>query len=183
MIRSLFGRNPRPVRAGVSADAWLQDADAASVPRIDEVSGHARPGSIGISYAEPEFHALADEQEVSWPAEGEREARPYQLEAQGLVPEADAVAFLLAESETNVRQANADHQHAVRTLTPYTQREPGARWRYWLCWPVLWFGSWTGSLHHPHRNRVRRRGCGGLKRACRFRVGARGRQLRPRRAG
>jgi hypothetical protein len=29
-------------------------------------------------------------------------------------------------------------------LTPYVRREPGAKLRYWLCWPVLWLGDTAG---------------------------------------
>ncbi|MCA1674877.1 MAG: hypothetical protein LC799_22690, partial [Actinobacteria bacterium] len=50
----------------------------------------------------------------------------------------------LAESETEVRQAHADHQHAARVLTPYVRREPAAKLRDWICWPVLWFGDTAG---------------------------------------
>jgi hypothetical protein len=143
-----FGRRPgrsiRSVRAGVPVDAWVEDADAISIPRVDEVGGHPRPSGIGVSYVEREFHALADEQEWSWPAEGEHQARPYQMRARGLEQAADAAGFLLAESAATVRQANADYRHAVQTLAPYTRREPGAKWRYWLCWVVLVIGDTAG---------------------------------------
>ena len=33
-----------------------------------------------MTYAEREYHALADEQELAWPAEGERAARPTRYE-------------------------------------------------------------------------------------------------------
>lgn len=127
-----------------TADAWRQEADTVSLPRLDEVGGHPRPSGIGVTYAEQEYHALADEQELIWPAEGEGDARQFQVRARGLDATAAATEFLLGESETAVHQAHADHQHATRVLTPYVRREPGAKLRYWLCWPVLWFGDTAG---------------------------------------
>jgi hypothetical protein len=127
-----------------STDVWTREVDAISLPRLDEVSGHPRPSGVGVTYAEQEYHALADEQELTWPAEGESEARRFQVRARGLDRQAAATEFLLAESEEEVRQARADHQHAARVLTPYVRREPAAKVRYWICWPVLWFGDTAG---------------------------------------
>ncbi|WP_103563000.1 hypothetical protein [Actinomadura rubteroloni] len=125
-------------------DAWVQDADAISVARLDEVGGHPRPSGVGVSYVEQEFHALAEEQEWSWPAEGEHQARPFQMRAHGLEQAADAAGLLLLESAATVRQATADYRHAFQTLSPHTRREPGAKWRYWLCWLVLVLGDTAG---------------------------------------
>ncbi|WP_086747842.1 hypothetical protein [Streptomyces scabiei] len=130
--------------ATASLDVWTQEADAVSLPRLDEVGGHARPSGVGVTYAEQEYHALADEQELIWPAEGERAARSYQERARGLDRLAAGMEFLLSEQEHEVRQAHADYQHAAWVLTPYTRREPGAKLRYWVCWPVLWFGDTAG---------------------------------------
>jgi len=145
-------RTRGPGQARDAIEAWTQDADAVSLPRLDEVGGHPRPSGIGVTYAEQEYHALADEQELTWPAEGEREARPFQVEARGLDRVAAGVELLLSQSETEVRQARADHQHAARVLTPYVRREPGAKLRYWVCWPVLWFGDtagvWSAAVIH-----------------------------------
>jgi hypothetical protein len=135
-----------------SVDAFYDEADAVVLPRLDEVGGHPRPANIGVTYAEGEYHALADEQEHAWPAEGEREARSSQVRARGLDPAAAATEFLLAENRKDVQQAHADHQHAVRVLAPYVRREPWAKLRYWLCWPVLWFGDtagvWSAAITH-----------------------------------
>jgi hypothetical protein len=130
--------------ATASLDVWTQEADAVSLPRLDEVGGHPRPPGVGVTYAEHEYHALADEQELIWPAEGERAARPFQERARGLDRVAAGTEFLLSEQEHEVRQARADYQHAAWVLTPYTRREPGAKPRYWICWPVLWFGDTAG---------------------------------------
>ncbi|MCA1705337.1 MAG: hypothetical protein LC808_19600, partial [Actinobacteria bacterium] len=127
-----------------AAEAWTREADAVSLPRLDEVGGHPRPSGIGVTYAEQEYLALAEEQELIWPAEGEREARPFQVRARGLDSAGAATEFLLGESETEVRQAHADYQHAARVLTPYVRREPGAKLRYWLCWPLLILGDMAG---------------------------------------
>lgn len=135
-----------PARAAArdTTDAWTREADMVSLPHLDEVGGHPRPSGIGITYAEEEYRALADEQELIWPAEGEREARPFQMKARGLDHAAAATEFLLSDNATEVRQAHADHQHAMRVLTPYVRREPWAKLRYWICWPVLWFGDTAG---------------------------------------
>ncbi|HEU0087713.1 MAG TPA: hypothetical protein VFQ77_08690 [Pseudonocardiaceae bacterium] len=135
---------PRPVSAQATVDAWTREADAVSLPRLDEVGGHPRPSGVGVTYAEQEYHALADEQELSWPAEGEHAARQFQVRARGLDSAGVATEFLLAQSEVEVRQAHADYQHAARVLTPYVRRESGAKLRYWLCWPILWFGDTAG---------------------------------------
>jgi hypothetical protein len=127
-----------------TADAWVREADAISLPRLDEVGGHARPSNFGTSYVEQEYRCLADEQELNWPAKGEAEARPHQVSARGLDHQAAAVETLLAHQETEVREARADYQHAVRVLAPYVRREPGAKLRYWVCWLVLWFGDTAG---------------------------------------
>ncbi|PWE06619.1 hypothetical protein DD630_05845 [Streptomyces sp. BSE7F] len=125
-------------------DTWTQEADAVSLPRLDEVGGHARPSSVGVTYAEQEYHALADEQELLWPAEGERAARPFLERARSLERMAAGVEFLLSAREDEVHQAHADHQHAAWVLSPYTRREPGAKLRYWVGWPVLVMGDTAG---------------------------------------
>jgi hypothetical protein len=134
----------RASSARASLDTWTQEADAVSLPRVDDVGGHPRPSGVGTSYAEQEYHALADEQELIWPAEGVRKARPSLARAGSLEQASAAAAFLLDESEAEVRQARADYQHAARTLSPYLRREPGAKLRYWLGWPVLWCGDTAG---------------------------------------
>lgn len=128
-----------------TADVLMREADAISLPRLDEIGGgHARPSEVGVTYAEQEFRALADEQELAWPAEGERAARPHQVRARGLDRAAAAADFLVNEAEADVREAHADHRHAARILTPYVRREGAAKLRYWVCWPVLWFGDTAG---------------------------------------
>jgi len=137
-------RIPQAISLRKTTDAWTREADAVVLPRLDEVGGHPRPSGIGVTYAEQEYHALAQEQEQIWPAEGERKARRFQVRARGLDPASKATEFLLAESETEVRQAHADRQHAARVLSPYVRRESWAKLRYWVCWPVLWFGDTAG---------------------------------------
>jgi len=127
-----------------TVDAWTRQADAVVLPRLDEVGGHPRPSGIGVSYAEQEYQALADEQESAWPAEGERAARRHQVRARGYDCASEGTAFLLGESEQDVREAHADYRHAARVLMPYVRREPGAKLRYWLCWPILWLGDTAG---------------------------------------
>lgn len=129
---------------GVSVDASTREADAVSLQRIDEAGALPRPSNVGTSYVEQEYRSLAEEQELSWPAEGERAARPHQVSARGLDPKAGALETLLAAQATEVREARADYQHAVRVLAPYVRREPGAKLRYWICWIVLWLGDTSG---------------------------------------
>lgn len=134
-------------RASLPADtteAWIAEADTISVPRIDEAGAQPRPSTLGVSYVEQEYHARADEQELAWPAIGEAAARPFQTEARGLDRQTAAVERLLTDKETEVREARADYQHAARVLGSLVRREPGGKLRYWLCWPVLWFGDTAG---------------------------------------
>lgn len=123
---------------------WTAEADAVTLPRLDEVGGHPRPADLGVTYVEHEFGALADEQELTWPAEGEAAARKFRVRARGLDPGAAATDFLLGESEQAVRHAHADYQHASRVLASYERREAFGKARYWVCWPVLWLGDTAG---------------------------------------
>lgn len=129
-----------------TVEGWVREADAVSLPRLDEVGGHARPAGVGTSYTEQEYQALAEEQELTWPAEGERAARAFQVRARGLDRVGAATDFLLGENEAEVRQARADFQHAATILTPYVRREPGAKLRYWIVWPLLAIGDASGVL-------------------------------------
>lgn len=139
-------RRPDTSTSDGAVEGWLREADAISLPRLDEVGGHPRPTGVGTSYAEQEYHTLADEQELSWPAEGERAARRFQVRARGLDRMGMATDFLLGENETEVRQARADYQHAATVLTPHVRREPGAKPRYWIVWPLLALGDASGVL-------------------------------------
>ncbi|REE94737.1 hypothetical protein DFJ69_0087 [Thermomonospora umbrina] len=103
-----------------------------------------RPSRLGTTYVELEYEALAGEQAMAWAAEGEEVARAHQLRAQGLARRAATTEVLLAEQELAVREANAAYLHAARVLLPYTRREPGAKWRYALCWPLLVLGDMSG---------------------------------------
>ncbi|OXM65335.1 hypothetical protein CF165_23705 [Amycolatopsis vastitatis] len=97
-----------------------------------------------------QYQALAGEQESLWAAEGEAAARPHQAEAAGQASAAEATEFLLRESEGQVRDAHADHQHAARTLSQHVKRSSGAKLRYWVGLPVLWLGDtggvWTAAV-------------------------------------
>lgn len=139
-----FIRKRLPGSSARALDAWRREADAVTLPRVDEVSAQPRPANVGPTYAEQEYHSLADEQRLIWPAEGERTARPHEVRARGLDQAAAAMASLLAESAAAVRQAHADYQHAAQLLSPYVRREPAAKLRYWICWPLLWFGDTAG---------------------------------------
>lgn len=136
--------NSLPFGASSSVDAWTAEADAVSIPRLDEVGGLTRPNNIGETYAEQEYQALADEQLASWAAEGEQAARDHVVEARRLERSAAAVEALLVHQEEDVRQAKADHQHAARVLTPYMRREPGNKLRYWIGWHALVLGDMAG---------------------------------------
>lgn len=125
-------------------EAQTAEADAISLARLDEVNSQPRPARVGPTYAEFEYHSLADEQEGLWLAQGEQQARPYQVRARGLDPAAAATEFLLTECQHEVQQARADHQHAVQVLAPYVRRESGAKLRYWVCWPLLILGDMAG---------------------------------------
>ncbi|GAA4536566.1 hypothetical protein [Amycolatopsis samaneae] len=125
--------------------AWQREADAVTLPRLDNAAACPRPGHVGTTYTQHQYQALADEQDALWAAEGERNARPHQAQAAAHTPAAAATEFLLQESENQVRQAHADHQHAVRTLLQHVKRSSGAKLRYWVGLPVLWLGD-TGGV-------------------------------------
>lgn len=134
------------VSSAHEVDAWVREADAVSLPRLDEVGGHARPANLGPTYAEQEYDALAEEQVSAWAAEGERAARQFSVPARGLDVATSAAAFLLAQHEDEVRAAQGTYQHAAQVLQPYVRREPGAKLRYWICWPLLALGDASGML-------------------------------------
>lgn len=133
-------------RSGEEATAWVLEADAIALPRLDEVGGHPRPANVGATYAEQEYDAQRDEQISAWTAEEEQDARPHQMEARGHDGGAAAATFLLSEHEQEVRAAHADHLQAMRVLHPYVRREPAAKLRYWICWPILALGDASGVL-------------------------------------
>jgi hypothetical protein len=141
---SLLAGRAGPVSSRETTDAVTREADAISIPRIDESGAQPRPPGLGLSYPEHEYQALQEEQREIWPAEGERRARSFQVRASGLDRSADATDFLLAQHKKEVQEAQADYQHAAKVLTPYVRREPGAKLRYWICWPLLWFGDTAG---------------------------------------
>jgi hypothetical protein len=132
--------------AGRPADAWIAEADAVVLNRIDEVDAHARPAGVGKSYPEHEYEALGVEQDAAWAAEGEQAARPSQVRAHGQAIPAAAATFLLAQHQEEVQAAYADHRHAQRLLQPHVRREPAAKLRYWIVWPLLALGDASGVL-------------------------------------
>lgn len=141
-------RNPLTKRRAPGGDDALQDllqqTDAISLQRIDEARGLERPTELGPTYAEQEFEALAREQEMSWPAEGEAAARAARIRAARRSPAATADAFLLNQHEAEVRGAAEQHLHASQTLRPYVRRSPTDHWRYRLTWLVLGLGDMAG---------------------------------------
>lgn len=148
--RHRLSRTMTPIlRGGTAArdaDDWTREADAVVLNRIDEVGAHPRPAEVGTMYPEQEYEALGGEQEDSWAAEGEQDARPFQVQAHGQAIPAVAGIFLLAQHEEEVRTAYADHQHALRVLHPHVRREPAAKLRYWIVWPLLALGDASGVL-------------------------------------
>jgi hypothetical protein len=115
------------------------------LPRLNGAVACPRPNSVGPTYVQHQYQALAAEQESLWSAEGESSARPHHAEAAGQASAAEATEFLLHESEGQVREAHADHLHAVRALSLHVKRGAGAKLRYWIGLPVLWLGD-TGGV-------------------------------------
>lgn len=142
----------RSQRATMSQDAWGRAADAVSLTPVDEASAQPRPLGLGRTYAEEEFRALGEQQTLLWPADGERATRSHRVREHGLAALVAETSFLLVESRRAVQQVLADHQHAVRTLSPYVRRGPGAKWRYGLGWPLLVAGDtagvWSAAVIH-----------------------------------
>lgn len=126
------------------AETWTQRADAVSIPLINEAHAQPRPASIGSAYVQDEYQALGEEQTHLWSAGGEQTARSHQVQAKGLGPATSAVVGLLTDSKKAATAAHADHQHAAKVLTPLVSREPGAKIRYWTCWPLLILGDMAG---------------------------------------
>lgn len=137
-------RRPGGVSSWQAADIWTREADAISLPRLDEVGGHPRPSGFGVTYVEKEYEALADEQELSWPAEGEHAARRHQVQARSLDTAAAATKVLMTETEKEVKAAHIAYQHAAQVLISYVRRESFAKLRYWICWPLLVLGDMAG---------------------------------------
>ncbi|CAM3722626.1 hypothetical protein [Nocardiopsis rhodophaea] len=135
-----------PFSSASSVDAWTEQADAVSLPRLDENGALTRPKNIGETYAEQEYRALGEEQLASWAAEGEQTARSHVMRARCLERRAAAVEALLVLQEEKVRHAQAAYEHAVRVLSPYVRREPWAKVRYLICWPLLVLGDTAGIL-------------------------------------
>lgn len=137
-------RTPLRAAARDIADEWTREADALVLPRLDEVGAQPRPSGFGTSYVEEEYYARAEEQKPAWSAEGDRAARAYQARARGLDRPTEAIDAVLVDTLKEVQQAHAAHQDMARVLMPYVRREPIAKWRYWICWVVLWFGDTAG---------------------------------------
>ncbi|KOX19053.1 hypothetical protein ADL05_06125 [Nocardiopsis sp. NRRL B-16309] len=135
-----------PFSSASSSDAWTAEADAVSIPRLDEIGTLTRPTNIGRTYAEEEYRALGEEQLSSWAAEGEQAARPHVMRARGLERSATTTEALLVHQEEAARQAREDYQQAARVLAPHVRREVGAKVRYWVCWPLLVLGDSAGIL-------------------------------------
>ncbi|MEU0794870.1 hypothetical protein ABZ342_32830 [Amycolatopsis sp. NPDC005961] len=125
--------------------AWQQNAASVTLPQLDGSAACPRPNNIGTVYVQHEYQALGEEQLALWSAAGEAAASPHQAQADEASTAAAATEFLLTESEGQVRHAHTDHQHAVRTLSHHVKRSAGAKLRYWLGMPVLWFGD-TGGV-------------------------------------
>jgi hypothetical protein len=146
VVLSKYGRPspPQPV------DMWTAEADATALPMVKEAHAQPRPSTIGIAYVQDEKQAQAKEQQHLWSAEGEHTARHHEARAKGMLVATSAVEVVLAETEKAVKAAHADHQHAAKVLSPLVRREPGAKWRYWICWPLLVLadtaGVWSAAV-------------------------------------
>jgi hypothetical protein len=141
---SIRARRPGLVFSRDTTDALTREADAISIPRIDESGAQPRPSVLGSSYPESEYQALEEEQREVWRAEGERVARPFQVQASGLKRPTDATDFLLAQSEKNVQAAHAENHAAIRALSSQVRRGPWVKLSYWVGLPVLWAGDTAG---------------------------------------
>jgi hypothetical protein len=142
VARTIGRRWRTPTHGG--GGALTAEADAVALQRIDEAAGLGRPTGLGTTYAESEYRALGEEQELIWPAEGEATARPSQVRAEGLQTQADAASFLLSGHRSEVSESQTGYQHAVKTLTPYLRRDSSARYRYWAGWVFLGLGDTAG---------------------------------------
>lgn len=122
----------------------LAETDAVVLQRIDEAAGLGRPGGLGTTYAEHEYDTLADEQAISWPAEGEAASRAAQIRAASSGDAAKAASFLVDQDKAGVTAARDDYLHAAHTLTPYVRRSPRDHIRYGAGWVLLGLGDTAG---------------------------------------
>ena len=127
-----------------AVDDLVTMTDDISLQRIDEAAAVGRPANVGITHAEREFNALAEEQLVSWPAEAEAAARPARLSASRVAPAAEAADFVTAEHQKELTRARDARQHALETLLPFVRRPPHDNARYWAGWVVLGLGDTVG---------------------------------------
>ncbi|MBB1152468.1 hypothetical protein [Amycolatopsis dendrobii] len=127
-----------------ATSSWDETTDEIALPRIDEATSVPRSTEVGTFYSEDEYGRLAEEQEQLWSAAGEAVAREHTVPARGLDAAADAALELVAESSKAVAAAYEHQRHAARVLTPHVRRQPGAKLRYWIAWPLLTLGEASG---------------------------------------
>lgn len=118
--------------------------DDISLQRIDEAAAVGRPANVGITHAEREFDALAEEQEAAWPAEAEVAARPARTTAARATPSAEVADRLTLERESELTTARDVRDHALSTLSPLVRRPTHDNVRYWAGWAVLGLGDTVG---------------------------------------
>jgi len=133
--------NQSPMRA---VDELVTLTDDINLQRIDEAAAVGRPANVGITHAEREFDALAEEQKAAWPAEAEATARPARITASRVTSTAQAADHLVRERESELATARDARNHALSTLTPFVRRPAHDNVRYLAGWAVLGLGDTVG---------------------------------------
>lgn len=125
---------------------WEQAAAKIVLPPANDFA-NAKLVKNGVTlWHERELQAHGEELALERQAQGEQAARQHVARARSLDASAAATKSLLGIAEQEVRQAQSEYQVAAKALGPYVRREPGASWRYRLCWVILWLGDTAGVL-------------------------------------
>lgn len=127
-----------------AVDDLVSMTDSISLQRIDEAAAVGRPAGVGVTHAEREFDALAEEQRASWPAEAEAASRPARLSASRVDPAAKAADLLTIEHQKELDRARDAREHALDTLAPFIRRPRHDNVRYWGGCAVLGLGDTVG---------------------------------------
>lgn len=127
-----------------AVDDLVADTDSISLQRIDEAAAVSRPANVGVTHAEREFDALAEEQKASWPAQAESASRKARLAGAHVEPAADAATSSAIEHQGELATARQARDHAFDTLGPFVRRPPHDDLRYWAGWAVLGLGDTVG---------------------------------------
>jgi hypothetical protein len=126
------------------AEAFADEAEAASLTPIDEAKAVAQPANVQRFHHEDEYDQKADEQEHAWAAAGERTARDSAVEAAGLEHQADDLKKITDGQVELVGQSRKRLAFAREVFWPFTRRERGDKLMYLARMLALLVGDIVG---------------------------------------